>query len=452
MEVIIKYGSRYTVPIQARSEEPSSTDFCGRKEPHSEIMKRFGVPYGKRNFIVEIDERNISGIIEAPKIGMPGGKTTLAEAIQNPLDHRSLKEFLGGASGLSIMVNDGARPTRTAWVIDLIEEAIKDKDVQFIIATGAHRCPTDSELRRIFNGNYDRYKDRIAIHDARDENAHECVGKTRYGNEVWLNRLVTRTDKVVVIGSVEPHYFAGLTGGRKSLLPGVAAYRTIEQNHSLALLPGAHPLNLDGNPIHEEMIDCIKMFGKDRIYAVQMILDPNHDVWRAFAGAIDLTFDYAVCDARRFYSVTITQSADVVVTISTPPFDVDLYQTLKAIEHGRLALKPGGILIVVSPCPEGLGPMNFARLFEDSTAVEVAAHKAKIDYRLGDHNAHNLLTLREQHEIWAVTNIAGSVLRTAKIEKFRSLQAALNRAIKQKGSNTKMLFLLNGSLTVPILK
>jgi len=414
-------------------------------------MKRFRVPYGKESLTVAVEEKNILAMVEPRRVDVPNGKTILAKSIEQPLGHQSLKDFLKDTNRVNIVVNDGARPTRTAWVIDLADEIIKKKDVQFIIATGAHPRPIKRELYMIFGNHYDNYKERITIHDARDESILEYVGKTRHGNALRLNKLVTRSDKIVVIGSIEPHYFAGLTGGRKSFLPGIAAYRTIEQNHRLALDPGAQSLNLGGNPIHEEMIDCIDIFGKDRIYAVQMILDTNHDVCRAFTGPIDRTFDTAVGEARNIFSTKIRQKADVVVTVSRPPFDVDLYQTLKAIEHGRLAMKPGGILIVVSPCSKGLGPVNFARLFENNYTIEAAAHKARVDYRLGDHNAYNLLRLREQGEIWAITGIAESVLETAKVESFRSLQTALDRAIKEKGHNTRILFLLDGSLTVPTL-
>jgi nickel-dependent lactate racemase len=412
-------------------------------------MKRLRVPYGKESFTVEVDERHILDLVEPRKIDVSNGRAILAKSIEQPLGRQSLKDFLKNTKRVNFVVNDGTRPTRTAWVIDLIADTINIKDVQFIIATGAHPRPSERQLHRIFGEHYDNCKERITIHDARDDGIHEYVGKTRYGNELWLDKLVTRNDKTVVVGSVEPHYFAGFTGGRKSFLPGIAAYRTIGQNHRLALNPGAQSLNLDGNPVHEEMIDCIDTFGKDRIYAVQMILDTNHTVCRAFTGPIDLTFNTAVEEARDIFSAKISQKADVVVTVSRPPFDVDFYQTLKAIEHGRLAMKPGGILIVVSPCQEGLGPVNFARLFENNNAITTAAHKARTDYELGDHNAHNLIRLHEQGKVWAVTRIAGSVLKTAKVGSHRSLQAAIDRAIKEKGHNTKILFLLNGSLTVP---
>ena len=123
---------------------------------------------------------------------------------------------------------------------------------------------------------------------------------------------------------------------------------------------------------------------------------------------------------------------------------------MKSIEHGRLALNEGGILIFVSRCPEGLGPPSFARLFEHEDIIEAAAVKAKTEYRLGDHNAYNLMMLRKHSRIWGVTDIADTTLRNAQIVGFESLQAALDQAITEKGTEHSILLLTNGSMTVPV--
>jgi nickel-dependent lactate racemase len=278
------------------------------------------------------------------------------------------------------------------------------------------------------------------------------IGKTRYGNELWLNKHVMTADRIVVIGSVEPHYFAGFTGGRKSLLPGVAGYNTIEQNHKFALHTKAQALNLTGNPIHEEMLDCVKAFGQDRIFSLQMVLDNNCNVYKAFTGPIDRTFEMATQCAKGFFAARIPMMADVVVTVSQPPFDINLYQTLKSIEHGRLAMNQGGILIVVSPCREGLGPESFARLFKDHRSMDRAVQNSKSCYRLGDHNAVNLMALTKQGQVYAITEIEQRILQNAGIMSHHSLQEAIDEAMRTQGRHAKILLLMNGTLTVPIVR
>jgi nickel-dependent lactate racemase len=156
--------------------------------------------------------------------------------------------------------------------------------------------------------------------------------------------------------------------------------------------------------------------------------------------------------AKGFFSVQIPMTADVVVTVSQPPFDVNLYQTLKAIENGRLAMNQGGILIVVSPCSEGLGPESFARLFKDYSSMDQAVQNSKANYRLGDHNAVNLMALTKQAHIYAITEIEDRILQNAGITPHHSLQEAIDEAIIRKGRHVKILVLMNGTLTVPIVQ
>jgi len=412
-------------------------------------MKRLGLPYGDKTLQIEVDDKYILDVISMH--GSPSGSAekTLIDAIKNPLEGKSLLDFIGNAGRVNIIVNDTARPTRTGLVLSVIHEFIEDRDIDFLVATGAHRAPSKQELMKIFGKQYDAYKEKITIHDAGDDSLLDHIGKTRYGNDIWLHRMIARNDKTLIIGSVEPHYFAGYTGDRKALLPGVAGYRTIEKNHKLALDANARPLKLDGNPVHEEMLDRTAAVGAERLYSIQMILDERQNVHLAYTGPIVRTLEIATDAIRQLFVAKIRTKAEIVVTVAQHPFDIDLYQTLKAIEHGRQALAQGGILIVVSPCPQGLGPKSFARLFETVDSIDAAAHQAKSNYRLGDHNAYNLMTLRNQAEIWAVTDIDESTLRTASISKFQTLQIALDNAIGLKGRERSVLFLLNGSMTVP---
>lgn len=412
-------------------------------------MKRIRIPYGGEILPLELDDRYILDVIDMPRFQSRNPGKILEEALKNPLENESFVDFARGAKRMNIIVNDSVRPTKTAEVLSAIHNSIRQRDIQFVVATGAHRAPTQKELVRIFGSHYAEYREKIAIHDARDGTCVDQIGRTRYGNDIFINKAITSSDKTLIIGSIEPHYFAGYTGDRKALLPGVAGYRTIENNHKLALHAHAKSLRLDGNPIHEEMLDCVAAVGGERLFSIQMILDERHNIYRVYTGPIIRTLETATSVTRRLFLTNIKTKAEIVITVARHPFDIDLYQTLKAIEHGRQALAPGGILIVVSPCPQGLGPMSFARLFEDESSIDSAALQAKTDYKLGDHNAYNLMTLREQGEVWAVTNIEANILHNAGIRRFQTLQAALDQAIRQKEGRENVFLLLNGSMTVP---
>ena len=256
------------------------------------MTRKLSIPYGKEQIEVTCAEKNIMDIIY-PKAAQQGRPNVLAESIEQPLNGGSLRDFLATKDPVLCIVNDATRPTNTSAVLDIIEEDLRNTDVHFLVATGAHRAPTGAELEKIFGTQYRRYHARILIHDARNQESSAHFGKTRYGNELWLNKALKDYGKILIIGSVEPHYFAGYTGGRKSILPGIAAYRTIEDNHKQATHPGARPLNLNGNPIHEEMVDCLRQLKDKQLFSVQMILDKRNNICNAFTGSIDQTFQTA---------------------------------------------------------------------------------------------------------------------------------------------------------------
>jgi nickel-dependent lactate racemase len=197
------------------------------------------------------------------------------------------------------------------------------------------------------------------------------------------------------------------------------------------------------------MVDCVKALDDKLLLSIQMVLDRNYNIYDAFAGSIDRTFEMATRIAARLYRARIPARAEIVVTVAQKPFDISLYQTLKAIEHGRMALREGGILITISACSEGIGPASFARLFGKPNSLKTAALKGQSCYRLGDHNASNLWNFIEKNDLWAITTIPQNELASARIKCFPTAQEAIDQAMMLKGKNTKVLFLLNGCFTVP---
>ena len=252
-----------------------------------------------------------------------------------------------------VIVNDANRPTPTAEIIASDEEFFCRPDVGYIVATGAHRAPEGSEWKQVFGRLYDRVKDRIIVHDARNENELVYLGRTSFGTDVRLNRVIDRYSRLLVIGSVEPHYFAGFTGGRKAFLPGIAGYKTITDNHRLALEPGSGLLELDGNPVHEDMAEAAAMLAGRDIFSIMTVLDQRQEVFSLHTGELDTAFNACVGDANYLLSVEVSGGADIIITYAVSPLNRDLYQAHKAIENVRDALRPGGIIILVSECADG---------------------------------------------------------------------------------------------------
>jgi nickel-dependent lactate racemase len=407
------------------------------------------VPYGKDGTLeAEIDEQCVLGIIEPNEVKIGDETEVIRQALAHPVGSPSLKEFLKGARDVLFIVNDATRPTPTARIIDMIQDDIAGHKVSFIIATGIHRAPTEEEYIQIFSEKYyKKYKDCIQSHDAkRDEMVF--LGTSKNGTEMRVNRRGVDAHKIVIISSVEPHYFAGYTGGRKSFLPGIASFETIEQNHKLALKPEACALKLKGNPVHEDMIDALSTVKKE-IFTISTVLDKNHRIYAATAGDIFKSMEQAVSKAEEVFVAKIPQKADIVVSVVKFPSDIDLYQAQKGIDNSKYALKEGGILLLVAKCRMGIGEESFVRLLSSACSPKDALDRIEKKFVVGYHKAAKMAEVGLWAQTWAVTDLEPQLLEKIFIRPFSSLQEALDAARKEKGKDAKVLILLDGSLTIP---
>jgi lactate racemase len=414
-------------------------------------MMEIKVPYGQGSVTIDCPEENLAGIVYPHDVPQRAEPEILEQALAHPLAAKSLREFLLDGTKVLFVVNDATRPTPTARILDHLAGVIEDKSPHFLVATGSHRPPAPAEFTEIFGPWFERFHQSIFVHDAHAQTDMVPLGKTSRGTPLALNRRVVEANKIVAISSVEPHYFAGYTGGRKSFFPGAAAYATMEHNHRLALEAGVAPLALAGNPVHEDLAEAMESLEGKEIYSLQVVLDRSHRICAAFTGSLEETFTAAVYKAREVFAVEVSELADIVVTVAPAPMDIDLFQAHKAIEHGKLALKEGGILILVSQCPMGVGNEGFYRLLCRATDPEEVFALIEGSYNLGDHKAAKIADLAVKARIWGVTDLDPSILEKAFIRPYSDLQGALNAAIAEQGPHAQILFLMNGSMLVPII-
>jgi nickel-dependent lactate racemase len=407
------------------------------------------IPYAGKKIGIEVEKNRVSEIVE-PNVVAVGDETKIINyGIEHPINSPSFDEFIADARDLLFIVNDHTRPTPTAKILDVIYPKIKSKNARFIVATGIHRAPNQQEFNFILGKYYNLLKDKIYIHDACKNEDMVFLGISSTGTEMYVNKLGVEAHKLVTIGSVEPHYFGGYTGGRKSFLPGIASYKTVEQNHKHALNPRAQALVLDGNPVHEDMIDAIKTIKGKEIFSIQAVLDGEKRVYHCTSGHINDSFLAAIDKAHEVYCVNIEEKTDVVVAVAGYPSDVDLYQSQKALDNGKMALKDGGILILVSECRSGIGDEAYFNLLASSKTPQEALKRIEQGYKLGYHKAAKMAEIATWAEIWGVTGLADQDMKKAFIKPFHEVQEALDKAIEKKGEKAKILFLMDASLTVP---
>ena len=411
------------------------------------------IPYGQKKIDVEISEP--CKILVPKKVEVRDKKKLINNSLKNPIASKSFKDFISNKESLLVIINDAARNTPTA---DVIEEIFPDlsahSDIKFIIATGTHRKPTEDEMKKMFGSHYDFFKEKIFVNDAKNDSKMDYLGKSRYGYDFYINKMVTNAKNILVIGSIEPHYFAGYTGGRKAFLPGVSAYKTIEKNHSHALDPKACCLNLISNPVHEGMMEVLNFLEDKNIFSIQVILTVENKIYEVVSGNIRKSFEEGIKHTKQVFCGNTDKKANIVITVAQYPLDIDLYQSLKAIEHGKLVLEDGGIIILVSKCRTGIGNDAFYNLLSKTDSSQETIDSVEKNYKLGYHKAANLAQLNLKSQIWAVTDLDKKTIEKARIKAYSDLQLAINDAvaeISKKGKDPEIIVIPSGSLTVPNL-
>ncbi|MDF1545769.1 MAG: lactate racemase domain-containing protein [bacterium] len=326
------------------------------------------------------------------------------KAADHPLSFEEFKDLFMRCDGvdklsaptLLFVVNDGHRSTPTIAIlewIDQIDTAVLDS-AEFLIATGTHSHPTPAHFNSIFGQLYERVKSRVHVHDARDYDSMVKVGEDPLGGDVWIDRRFVEAERVIVISSAEPHYFAGYSGGRKSFFPGLTDLATVERNHNLANSLDCAPLKLFGNPMSEHLEQLLGMVDLEKVLSVQVVFDATGEIVNCSVGALHDSFREAAALSDAVYAHEIKDQFDIVLCEMLPPLDNSLYQAQKGVENCRAAVKPKGAIIVVSPCTDGVGSSHFFDLAAEWDPVKNCARDGRM--RFGSHKLSRINALTRE--------------------------------------------------------
>jgi len=268
--------------------------------------------------------------------------------------------------------------------------------IEIAVATGSHPPPTPADLAALL-GTEALRRCPVHVHDAHNGSELHDFGPTRAGTPVWLNRVLLSADWIVTVNAVVLHYFAGLGGGPKMVLPGLAGLETITANHRRALTdrggfaPGCREGHTSGNPVWEDLAEVVPLF--PRWLSLQVVLDRQGQLTAVHAGPpipVQQRLSRILADTAR---VPLRRPADIVLA-GTGPAGINLVQAHKAIHHACLAARPGGVVIVCAPCPQGIGSDSFLAWFARGRSEEIAAGLSR-GYTL---NGHTALALRQKSE------------------------------------------------------
>jgi len=424
------------------------------RNPVGVKLMQVDIPYGHDK--IKIDVSDPFEVILPKEVEIKDQDKLIEEALENPIGIDSFDDFIEYSSKLLVIINDATRPTPTSKILKYLLPVLSSHpDVKFLIASGAHRASTEEEIRYILGDTYEVFRRKIYIHNARKKEDLVYIGKTKNGTEVSINKLAIEYENILVVGSLEPHYFAGCTGGRKAFLPGISSFKTIEMNHKYALSENACFLKFEDNPIHQDMTEAVKLLKNLNIFSIQTVLDFNHNIYAITSGDIIESFNTALDFVKDVYCISIKEKGNIVISVVNPPMDINLYQSQHAIENANLILEEGGVIILVSRCHTGVGSDTFIDLLSKANNPEDVMDLIGGKYKLESHKSIRILNIKSKSHIFAVTDLNENIIEKSKMKPYKTIQTAVDEAIdlvKEAGKKPKIIIIPDGSHTIPYIK
>ncbi|MFW6116001.1 MAG: nickel-dependent lactate racemase [Chloroflexota bacterium] len=417
-------------------------------------IREIFLPYGRQEVAARVPAANLGGIFvpqEAEACADPVAE--IRRALVHPLDTPPLSDIVRPGESVVILVDDHTRTTPAAEILPLILDSlrsggIRDDDITIVVTHGTHRLSTEEEVRRkVGDRVYERFE--IAQHRCTDEENQIYLGLTSRGTPVWVNRLVVEADRRIGVGHVGPSPYAGYSGGSKLILPGVAALDTINANHSLVALGFRQPGRVDV-PCRLDVQEAGGLLTMDLVLDVVLCQDDR--VARAFAGTPDRVFQEGVAYARPLYEVACPPDLDIAVT-SAHPYDIDLYQAVRAVEYADAVVREGGSILLVAACPDGIGGDDFYRLMAgqdkgpDDYLRDVVRRNGKVTFSV---LGYCLARIKAEKKLHVVTDgIADHDVVAMGWHHPASLQRGLDVLLDEYGAQARVGVFPTGSATIP---
>ncbi len=399
-------------------------------------MHSINLPYGDSCLTAAIPEYIKINIIDPARNSVREDVTSMIKkALQNPIGTLPLEQIVQPSLNICIIVNDQTRPGPTAQMLDEILPALYNagvtKDhITIIVATGSHRGPTESELDVIIGTQHRDIK--VVVHDCKQNNVY--IGTTKSGLPVWIDKIVAESDFVIATGLIAPHHSAGYSGGRKSILPGIAGLETLKQHHSFPIRPYEPAMGFyTDNPFHITALEAARKTNLK--FIVNVVQDPHKQVISCVAGDVDMAHQAGVAICKKACSVSIGELADIVITSpGGAPRDCNLYQSQKALSVAEKFGKQGCTYILCSECKDGIGEGVFEEWMSNAkTPEEIIERFKKEGYNVGSNKAFMYArTLTKGNVIVVTNNIDPSRLDKIMLQHASTLQEAIDRVCAQK--------------------
>ena len=409
---------------------------------------RFGCGTGYQE--VEVPEEHFLGELHANEVSVGlVGEAEVRRALADPIGSPRLKEIVHPGETVAIITSDVTRPMPTYKVMpalldELYAAGVRKEDITLVFALGSHRKQTPEEQRRLAGER--AYAEIKCV----DSDPGDCVsfGTTSRGTPVDITRVVAEADRRICLGNIEYHYFAGYSGGAKAIMPGCSTRAAIQANHSRMVLPEAKAGALETNPLRLDIEEAGNMVGID--FIVNVVLSEHKEILRAVAGDVTKAHREGCRFLDTLYRKELRQPADIViVSQGGAPKDLNLYQTQKALDNAKHAVRDGGVIILIGSCKEGLGEKTFEEWMTSAPSAHSLIERIKREFKLGGHKAAAIAMVLERAEVDLVSDLDPDFVRSMFLVPQPSAQAALDAALAKLGRDATILAMPYGGSTLP---
>lgn len=406
--------------------------------------------YGNTIQTVTINDKNLIDVLGANVVEHKyKGSEAVRYALRNPIGAPMLHELVKPKQKIAIVASDISRPVPSYEIIpEILEELFAAgcvaEDITIVFAIGSHRKHSEDEKRKLVG---ERVFDNISCIDAGSYGFCK-LGETKAGTPVDICRIVAEADFRICTGNIEFHYFAGYSGGAKAIMPGTSTTEAIQKNHRMMVQNEACAGELEGNPIREDIEEAAQICGVD--YIVNVVLDENKKIVYAVAGDMIKAHRDGCAYLDKMYRKKISQKADIVVASpGGAPKDVNLYQTQKALDNAKHAVKSGGCIILIGECSEGTGNQKFEEWITNADSPQTLIERINENFELGGHKAAAIAMVLEKAEIHLVSELDDDFVRSIFMIPHKSVQEAFDKVLKKYGENASIIAMPYGSATLP---
>lgn len=413
------------------------------------------VPYSKVHWNIEIPDKNLVGVLEseASKFKVKESQIKIVnDALDHPIGSKKLEELVIGKKNMVIITSDHTRPVPShitlPIMLDRIRKANPDIDIKILIATGYHRPTTKEEL--IFKcGKEVAENEEFVMHFSKEKDTLTKVDILPSGGELWLNKLAMETELLIAEGFIEPHFFAGFSGGRKSILPGVAGAKTVLANHCSKFIASDYARTgiLENNPIHEDMLYAAEK--ANLAFILNVAIDSEKKVINAFAGDYKLAHEKGCEFVASIAKVNKVEADIAISTNGGYPLDQNIYQAVKGMTAAEATCKDGGVIIMIASCSDGHGGQSFYdNMAEAGTPEEVLEKVLKIpaSETIPDQWEFQILArILSKHTVIMVTDLCDrEMIKAMHMEHANTFEEALSKAFAIKGEDAKVAVIPDG--------